>query len=287
MVWLIGNKGMLGREVEELFQKKSVPYIATDMDVDILKAEELKAFSTGKNINWIVNCSAYTAVDLAEDEKEKAFAVNGQGIENIANIASELNAKMIHISTDYVYSGEKKGIYLENDPVRPIGVYGASKLDGEKKLSEILKEKFIIRISWLFGKHGGNFVSTMLGLFKEREELSVVADQKGSPTYTADLATLILKIISNNSEDYGVYHYSNEGFTTWHEFALAIMEKAKKVWPNKLKTKHIKPISTEEYPAKAKRPINSCMSKEKIKKAFKIKIPTWEDALERYLKELS
>jgi dTDP-4-dehydrorhamnose reductase len=286
MIWLIGNKGMLGTDVENLLKNESIPYIASDKETDINDFLALQKFLAGKNISWIINCSAYTAVDRAEDEQEIALKINSHGVLNIAEIAKDKNAKLIHISTDYVFNGEKDGAYIETDITDPVNAYGKSKLCGEQKITDIIKNYFIIRISWLFGKNGNNFIYTMLRLFKERDEISVVADQSGSPTYTVDAAGLIIKIITENSDRYGIYHYTNEGLTSWHEFSTQIYSQAKELG---LITKNVKiiPITTEQYPTKAKRPKNSYMSKDKIKNTFMIQIPEWQDALKRFLNEIN
>lgn len=286
MIWLIGNNGMLGADVQYLLKDGSIPFIASDKEIDITDFEALKRFCAGKNISWIINCSAYTAVDKAEDEPGTAIKINSDGVLNIAKIAKEKDAALIHLSTDYVFNGEKKGEYTETDFTDPVSAYGRSKLLGEKNITDTIKKFFIIRISWLFGKNGNNFVHTMLRLFNDRDEVKVVADQSGSPTYTADTAGLILKIVNENSDRYGIYHYTNEGRTTWHEFAAQIYKQASALGLIKKNVK-ITPITTEQYPTKARRPQNSCMSKDKIKNTFHIQIPDWKDALNRFLNELN
>ena len=286
MIWLIGNKGMLGNDVEILLRKEGLDFIATDMDIDITDYELLNRFAERKRIDWIINCSAYTAVDKAEDEPEKAFKINADGVKNIAKVAMFKNARLIHISTDYVFNGRKKKPYTESDPPNPIGVYGKSKLLGEENIKSVLASYFIIRTAWLYGKNGNNFVNTMLKLFNIRDEVKVVSDQFGSPTYTVDLAKLILKIIENNSENYGIYHFTNEGKISWFDFASKIYEIAKEIGTVKKEVKVI-PISNYEYTTKAKRPIDSYMSKEKVKEAFGIKIRPWDKALREFLLSLN
>ncbi len=287
MVWLIGNKGMLGTDVEEELNRSGIDFIGTDKEIDITNLNELLAFANGKDINWIINCSAYTAVDMAEDELEKAFLVNDTGVGNISTVAKDIGAKLIHISTDYVFDGEKKDYYTEEDETNPIGIYGKSKLAGEMRIKEIFDRFFIIRIAWLYGKHGKNFPYTMLRLFRERDELNIVSDQKGTPTYTKSVAEAIIRIIQNESEVFGIYHFTNEGETNWYEFARTILEMGKEQGLiDKDKNVNINPISTEEYPTKAKRPKNSRLSKEKLKRTFNINILNWEQALEEFIKEI-
>lgn len=276
---------MLGSDIElELIEKK-LPYYSSDIEIDITNLSNLREFVKDKKIDWIINCSAYTAVDRAEDEKDIAFKINSEGVYNIAAIAKEIGSKLIHISTDYVFNGEKKNPYSESDQPNPIGVYGRSKLEGERKIRELIENYFIIRTSWLYGKHGNNFVHTMIRLFNERDKLNVVSDQFGSPTWTKDLAGFILKIVVEDSSAYGIYHYSNEGIATWFEFAEKIYFFAKKN-NQVLSDTVISPIMTDQYPTKAKRPVNSCLSKEKAKMVFNISIPEWQESLLIFMKEL-
>ena len=244
MIWLVGNKGMLGREVESLPQNKELPYIASDQEIDITNLDELRIFSADKPISWIINCAAYTAVDKAEDEPvpDLAFKINAAGPHNIAEIANNKGAKLIHLSTDYVFDGTKTGAYVETDPPHPLGVYAQSKYQGEVNFAETLSEYFIIRTAWLYGKQGNNFVTTMLRLFKERDEVSVVGDQWGSPTYAPDLAAVILKIISLNSDAYGIYNFTNEGKITWYDFAQEIHRICCSTKNSKLKTQNLRSL---------------------------------------------
>lgn len=285
MIWLIGNRGMLGSDVESLLKQNKLEYMSSDLEVDITSIEQLRNFVSGKKIDSIINCAAYTAVDRAEDEPDKAFKINAEGASNIARIAKEKNAVLIHISTDYVFDGEKQGPYTEEDEPNPTGVYGKSKHQGELHIQNILKQYYIIRTAWLYGLHGNNFVYTMLTLFKEKESLKVVSDQWGSPTYTKDLAEAIIKIVKRNSSDYGIYHFTNEGKTNWFEFSKSIYTRAKE---KGIITRDIDllPVKTSEYPTKAKRPQNSYLSKEKIKAVFDIHIMHWEDALNIFLNKV-
>jgi len=290
MIWLIGNKGMLGQDVEKLFKRKRLSYLASDKEVDITDYPILQEFTKNIKLAWIINCSGYTEVDKAEKEIEKAFLINRDGVRNISKIAIEKQAKLIHISTDYVFNGEKKFhlSYTEDDKTGPINLYGESKLAGEREIKENLKEYFIIRTAWLYGMGGKNFVFTMLKLFKEKEEIKVISDQWGSPTYTVDLAEVILKIINNDSDSFGIYHFTNEGVTNWYEFAREIYRKSKKLGIiDSIKEVEIRAIETKEYSTPAQRPKWSWLSKEKIKRELSLDIRNWEDALTDFLSFLS
>jgi dTDP-4-dehydrorhamnose reductase len=234
----------------------------------------------------VVNCAAYTAVDKAEEESARAFQLNAAGVRNVAEVANENGSKLIHISTDYVFDGGKEGAYVEEDPTGPLGVYGRSKLEGERFVAGLVRPHFIIRTAWLYGKYGPNFVSTMLRLFKERRVVRVVNDQRGSPTYAADLAGALLEVVVSDSSLFGVYHYTNAGETTWYGFAKAILGGARAL--GLLDTDvDVQPIRTDEYPTKTRRPKNSVLSKEKIARAFGLKIRNWDEALEEYLRSLA
>ena len=273
---------MLGTDVEILLKNEGMDYIASDQEIDITNVDELQKFAQSKPITWIVNCAAYTAVDKAEDEPELAFKINAEGPENIAEIAKQKGAKLIHISTDYVFDGTKKDAYTETDTPNPLGVYGKSKLQGEINIQRTLKEYFILRTAWLYGKHGNNFIYTMLRLFKERDEIRVVGDQFGAPTYAPDLAQAIIKIIQINSETYGIYHFTSEGKTTWYDFACQIYNTSKQQGILTKDTALLK-ITTDQYPTKAKRPQNSYLSKEKIQKVFNVDVQPWQHGLNDFL----
>ncbi|MBN2157856.1 MAG: dTDP-4-dehydrorhamnose reductase [Spirochaetes bacterium] len=286
MIWLIGNKGMLGADVEEEIQRRALRYVATDIDVDITDEERVRDFLREKDPDWIINCAAYTAVDKAEDEPERAFAINSTGIANIARCVGSGKSRIIHVSTDYVFDGLTTAEYSEDEPTSPLGVYGRSKLEGERLLKEYAAAHFIIRTAWLYGRHGRNFVYTMIKLFGEKDEVRVVADQWGSPTWSADLARMIVQIISSDSRSYGVYHYTNEGRASWHEFAREIYAISKKEGLVD-RAVDITAIRTEEYPTRAARPKNSYLSKNKIKRIFNIKIPSWKESLDSFIKDIS
>ncbi len=286
MIWLIGNKGMLGNDVEKLLKERELTYWSSDKEVDISDYKALEKFGKDKKIKWIINCSGYTKVDKAEEEIDEAFRINKEGVRNIALFSAERQIRLIHISADYVFDGrqERTAAYSEDDKTNPINIYGKSKLAGEEEIKKILGEYFIIRTAWLYGLQGKNFVYTMLRLFKERDVVKVVEDQWGSPTYTVDLAGAILKIIEDDSVSCGIYHFTNEGMISWYEFARTIYKKAKRLGliedNKKVETQ---PIKTEDYPTAARRPEYSVLSKKKIKKEFILKIRNWDEALENFL----
>lgn len=285
MIWLIGNKGMLGSDVQVLLKKKSIPYLASDKEVDICDLAQLKKLAHGKKIKWIINCSAYTAVDLAEDEEEAAYRINRDGVRNIALVAKDLNAKLIHISTDYVFDGTKGRGYTEDDEPNPASVYGKSKLAGEIEIKNVLKEYFIIRTAWLYGRGGKNFVSTMLKLFNERDEVKVVNDQFGSPTSSVNLARAIVEIVVGNEAKFGIYNFTDDGRISWHDFAVYIYNEAKGLGLVKRDVK-ILPIPTSEYKTKAIRPANSYLLKDKLKNELGVEILDWKTALHNFMNKL-
>ena len=291
MIWLIGNKGMLGNDVEKLLKERGLTYWASDKEVDISDYKALEKFGKDKKIKWVINCAGYTKVDKAEEEIDEAFRINKDGVRNIALFSAKRQIRLIHISTDYVFDGrQEEGVvaYSEDDKTNPINIYGRSKLAGEEEIKKILEKYFIIRTSWLYGLQGNNFIYTMLRLFKERNLVKVVDDQWGSPTYTVDLAEAILKIIEDDSVNYGIYHFTNEGMTSWYEFARTIYKKAKRLGLlERNKKVEIQPIKTEDYPTAARRPGYSVLSKEKIKREFNLKIRDWNEALEDFLVSLS
>lgn len=225
---------------------------------------------------FCINCAAYTAVDKAESEQEKAFLINGEAVGNLASLCKGFNTKFIHISTDYVFNGTSSTPYREEDTVDPVNAYGASKLRGEELTMKNNPDSIIIRTSWVFSSLGNNFVKTMLRLMSERESLNVVCDQQGCPTYAADLASAIMKFVGNKEVKGGIYNYCNDGVTTWFDFAAAIKELAGK-------TTTINPIPTSEFPTPAKRPQYSVLDTGKIRSALNITIPNWRDALQRCL----
>jgi len=281
-ILLTGAHGMLAADVK-LLKPAGIALIETDVaELDITNADAVDAFCARNRPDLVLNCAAYTAVDKAEDEPDLAIKINADGPRNIAEIAKIKGAKLIHISTDYVFDGTKEGAYVETDIPNPLGVYGKSKLQGEVDIQKTLKEHFIVRTAWLYGIHGNNFVDTMLRLFKERDEVRVVGDQYGSPTYAPDLAAAILKIVNLNTDAYGAYHFTNEGKISWHDFACEIHGIAQE---RKLLAKEVRiqRIFTEDYPTKAQRPKNSFLSKDKIINTFNISIRKWETGLAEFM----
>lgn len=276
-VLVTGIKGQLGFDVIKVLKERGIESVGADLEeFDVTNREQTRSFIMQHKPDAVIHCSAYTAVDKAEDDKEFVYDVNVNGPKYIAEVCRELDAKMIYISTDYVFPGEGQQFYEVDDATGPESQYGITKLAGEKEVQKLLDKYFIVRISWVFGVNGNNFVKTMLRLGKERDEISVVYDQVGSPTYTADLAVLLCDMVV--TEKYGVYHATNEGVCSWADFTKEIFKIAG------YDTK-VKPVTTEEYGAKAKRPKNSRMSKEKLVENGFHKLPTWQDALQRYIKQ--
>jgi dTDP-4-dehydrorhamnose reductase len=288
MVWIIGNKGMLGAELSLALERAGLERAGSDREVDIMDGAALESFAEGKPVKWMVNCAAYTAVDKAEDEPELCRRLNVDGAAEIAKLAERIGAKLIHISTDYVFDGKSERPYREEDETNPVSVYGMTKRDGEAEVLKNCKKLYIIRTSWLYGKHGNSFVRTMLRLMNERDCLRVVHDQRGSPTWAYNLAEIIIYLIetvdSGKSIPYGIYHYTNEGNTTWHEFAKAIYEEGRSLGMI-MKECAVIPCTTGEYPAKAKRPAYSALDKTKIKNALAIDVPDWRISLREFLNE--
>jgi dTDP-4-dehydrorhamnose reductase len=286
---VIGSKGQLGWELCRQGKERGFNLVPLDLpEFDITDQSAVSSTVPRSNADLVVNAAAYTAVDKAESEPDLAFAVNRDGPSYLAMACAEIGIPLIHVSTDYVFDGCKEGPYLETDQVCPIGVYGKSKAAGEEKVRRRLKEHIILRSSWLYGVHGNNFVKTMLRLGKEKQELSVVDDQYGCPTFAADLAEAILTISSSigrgQNISWGTYHYCGSGNTTWYGFASKIFEIAKDY--DTLKLKKVIPISTLEYPTPASRPENSIMDCSSLKQNFNISPPEWQDSLEVMLQRL-
>ena len=242
------------------------------MRTDICDKAQLTEYVHANGIGYILNCAAYTAVDKAEDDAERCMRINRDAVRNISEVASEHGAHVIHISTDYVFDGRGQRPYREDDPTAPTSVYGRTKLAGEQALQEVLPDAVIIRTAWLYSEVGQNFVKTMLRLGAERSEVSVVADQVGTPTYAGDLADAMLKILAHPVWAPGIYHFSNEGVCSWYDFARKIMEIGGR-------TCMLHPITTDEYPTRATRPAYSVLDKTKIKQVFGLRIPAWEESL--------
>lgn len=280
-ILITGANGMLAKAVRQRFAKEEL--ILTDVvedesikKLDITNLESVTDFVSNCKPDVIINCAAYTAVDNAEKDLDLARKINADGPKNLAIAAKKVGSKLVHISTDYVFGGDLSldNIYFEDDEKNPQTVYGLTKLEGEEAIKENMEDYYIFRTAWLYGD-GKNFVRTMLKLGREKEQVNVVADQHGSPTYTVDLADFIHQALEKQIP-YGIYHATNLGFTTWYDFTRKIYEIANI-------TCEVNPVTTEEYPKPAKRPANSMLSKEKALNAG-IEIPSWEDALTRYLK---
>ena len=277
-VLVTGTKGQLGYDVVNELEKRGHTAVAVDIEeMDITDAVSVERVITEAEVEAVVPCAAYTAVDAAEDNVEICRRVNAEGTENIAKVCKKLDLKMIYISTDYVFDGEGERPWEPDDERHPLNVYGQTKYEGELAVEKYLEKYFIVRIAWVFGVNGKNFIKTMLKLSETHEELNVVDDQVGSPTYTYDLAVLLVDMVE--SDKYGRYHATNEGLCTWYEFAKEIFRQAG------VEVK-VNPVTSDMFPAKAKRPKNSRMSKEKLDANGFHRLPTWQDALERYLSEI-
>lgn len=278
-ILVTGVKGQLGHDmVNELTKRGHIPIGVDVEEMDITDAAAVEKEMKKEPLDAVIHCAAYTAVDAAEDHQEICMQVNAEGTRNIARVCQELDIKMVYISTDYVFDGEGERPWEPDDPRNPLNVYGESKYQGELAVEEYLEKYFIVRIAWVFGVNGKNFIKTMLRLSENQKEINVVNDQTGSPTYTYDLAVLLADMVE--TEKYGKYHATNEGLCTWYEFATEIFKQAG------VEVK-LNPVSSEEFPAKAKRPHNSRMDKSKLTKNGFLRLPSWQDALKRYLEVLS
>lgn len=277
-VFVTGVRGQLGYDVVKELEKRGMEAVGVDIqEMDITDKHSVDSVIGEAAPDAVIHCAAYTAVDAAEDNEELCRRVNAEGTQNIANKCKKLNIPMIYISTDYVFDGEGTRPWEPEDERNPLNIYGQTKYEGELAVQNTLEKYFIVRIAWVFGLNGKNFVKTMLNLGKTRDHLTVVNDQFGSPTYTYDLARLLVDMIG--TDKYGVYHATNEGICTWYEFACEIFRMAG------VDVK-VDPVTADQYPAKAKRPSNSRMSKEKLTENGFEKLPTWQDALKRYLEVL-
>lgn len=277
-VLVTGVKGQLGYDVVNELEKRGHEAVGVDIqEMDITDAESVKAVIGEAAPDAVIHCAAYTAVDAAEDNVDICRKVNADGTQYIANMCKTLDIPMIYISTDYVFDGQGERPWLPDDDRAPLNVYGQTKYEGELAVQNTLDKYFIVRIAWVFGVNGKNFIKTMLNLGKTRDKLTVVNDQFGSPTYTYDLARLLVDMIQ--TDKYGIYHATNEGICTWYEFACEIFRQTG------LKVE-VSPVTADQYPAKAKRPSNSRMSKEKLDENGFERLPSWQDALGRYLKEI-
>ena len=278
-ILVTGVKGQLGYDVCRILSVRGIENRGVDIeDFDITDQEAVNAYIENYRPDAVIHCSAFTAVDKAEDAEELCKRVNADGARNMAKAAESVGAKIMYISTDYVFPGTGEQFYTPDDPTGPLSVYGKTKLMGEDAVRAASDRHFIVRISWVFGKNGNNFVKTMLRLGETKTDLNVVCDQIGSPTYTYDLSRLLCDMIV--TEKYGTYHATNEGVCSWAEFAAEIMKQGDKATV-------IHPIPSSEYPTRASRPLNSRMSKDKLEENGFARLPHWKDALTRYLCELS
>jgi dTDP-4-dehydrorhamnose reductase len=271
---VFGASGQLGNCLKKVAEEKGIDeiYFPHESEANILDKDAIRAIFEKYKPAYAINCAAYTAVDKAEDELDLARKINKTGAENLAEACKAYQTIFVHISTDFVFKGDTPNPLVEDDITDPISVYGLTKLEGEQDIIRITNEYFILRTSWLYSEFGNNFVKTMLKLGAERDMLKIIADQAGTPTYGIDLAGCVLDIITSSSKAYGIYHYSNEGVTSWYDFAKGIFDLS----GTKVK---VLPIRTAEYPTKATRPAYSVMDKTKIKTTFGMEIPYWRDSL--------
>jgi len=279
---IFGASGQLGHCIKKVTEERNIGgYIFPDEgEADILDAVGLQKLFEKHQPDFAVNCAAYTAVDKAEDDIDRARQINCTGAENLARLTKQFNCSLIHISTDFVFEGNTPQLLSEGDAAHPINVYGLTKLEGEQAILKETDRYFILRTSWLYSEYGNNFVKTMLRLGDEKPELRVIADQVGTPTYAIDLAKVIVDIVSADSTQYGLYHYSNEGVTSWYDFAVAVFDIAG------LSTQ-VFPVKTSEYVTRAVRPKFSVMDKSKIKETFNIAIPYWRESLVKCINVLN
>ncbi|OLR60195.1 dTDP-4-dehydrorhamnose reductase [Anaerostipes sp. 494a] len=277
-VFVTGVKGQLGHDVMNELKKREIHAIGVDIDeMDITDADQVEKVIRDAAPDAVIHCAAYTAVDAAEENVDICRKVNAQGTENIAKVCETLDIKMMYISTDYVFNGQGERPWEPDDEREPLNVYGQTKYEGELAVEKYVKKFFTVRIAWVFGINGKNFIKTMLNLGKTHDKLTVVNDQTGSPTYTYDLARLLVDMIQ--TEKYGRYHATNEGLCTWYEFACEIFKQAGM-------DVSVSPVTSDEYLSKAKRPANSRMDKSKLAENGFQPLPEWQDALKRYLKEI-
>ncbi|WDZ99932.1 dTDP-4-dehydrorhamnose reductase [Mucilaginibacter sp. SJ] len=281
-VIVFGASGQLGNCLKKVAEERGIDYVhfLPEDEANILREDLLDIVFEKYKPTFAINCAAYTAVDKAEDEVDLARAINKTGAANLAKHCKVYGAALVQISTDFIFKGDVALPLTEEAFAEPISVYGVTKLEGEQAIAEIIDEYYTIRTSWLYSEYGNNFVKTMLKLGSERDELKIIADQVGTPTYAIDLAGVILDIIVSEKKAYGIYHYSNEGVTSWYDFAKGIFD----ISGTDIK---VYPIRTSEFPTKARRPAFSVMDKAKIKKTFNIKIPYWRDSLNVCIERLA
>ncbi|MBF00401.1 dTDP-4-dehydrorhamnose reductase [Flavobacterium coralii] len=279
VVLVTGASGQLGQALKAQANRyDNLTFVfKTSAEADITDRQQLEQVFNEVKPNFCINAAAYTAVDKAESEPEKAYAINVTGAKNLAEVCLQFNTTLLHISTDFVFDGNKYTPYTEDDATNPQGVYGKTKREGEQEIENILPQHYIIRTSWLYSEYGNNFMKTMLRLAAERDKLGVVNDQTGTPTNANDLAEVLIEIVLSGKKAYGIYHYSNEGVATWYEFAGEIF-RINNVLID------LQPIPTSAYPTPAKRPAYSVMDKSRIKEVFGLSIKGWQESLAAVLK---
>lgn len=273
-ILVTGSNGQLGKEFQQIavsFPQLNFIFLSKE-DLPVHNFDGVRTFFREQHPQYVINCAAYTAVDKAEQEKELAFQINAEAVGVLAAVCKEYHTKFIHISTDYIFDGTNSIPYKEDSPTNPQSIYGASKLEGEKQALQFNPDSIIIRTSWVYSAFGKNFVKTMVKLLREKEEINVVNDQFGSPTYAADLAEAIMQIISEAQWQPGIYHYSNDGVISWYQFVEYIKELSGSLCK-------INPISTSHYPTPAKRPAYSALDKRKIQEVYGCRIKNWQDSL--------
>ena len=276
-ILVTGVKGQLGYDVVKALESRGYQPVGVDREeMDLMNNNMIQNFIMNLKPEAIIHCAAYTAVDQAEEEVEICYQINAEAVKVIAECAKTLDIPMIYISTDYVFDGTKASEYVETDIPNPINVYGASKLKGEQYVQQLLEKFYIVRISWVFGINGNNFIKTMQRLGNEQDQLNIIHDQVGSPTYTAHLAPLLVDMIE--TDQYGIYHATNEEYCSWYEFADEIFKQSQL-------DVTLHPITTDQYKTKAKRPLNSQMSKQKLSDYGFHRLPTWQEALKNYLNQ--
>jgi dTDP-4-dehydrorhamnose reductase len=289
-IMVVGAAGQVGKDIVELAFKLNINIVAyprETLDITDLSAVQ-EAVASHPDLTCLINAAAYTAVDLAEDNVEQAYAINADAVENLAIVCQQYDIPLIHLSTDYVFSGEKSEPYNEEDETGAKSIYGASKLEGEQIIQSIMEKYIILRVSWVFGQYGKNFVKTIIRLAKEREELSIVADQWGNPTAAADIARVLLQLaeqIQQGNTAWGIYHYCGDGAVSWYQFAEKIVELEK--MKTSLKLQSLLPITSDKYPTKALRPMNSRLNCDKIRQNFAIEQRSWLEYLKTICEETS
>lgn len=283
-ILVTGSTGQLGSETVTMLKENSIDVTGMNSkELDFCQPTKVRKLVAEFNADWVINCAAYTKVDLAEQEKEKAFQINRNAVAALAEGVKDSNGRLIHISTDFIFDGKQSNPYTEDDEPNPLGVYGASKLAGEEAVLDILPDAVIIRTSWVYGAHGNNFVKTMLNLAAEKDEIRVVDDQVGSPTWTRDISQAVCDLV--NSRASGIYNFSNEGVASWYDLAHEVIANARR-YGMPVKVKRVSPIPSSEYATLAKRPQYSVLSKRKIRGVLGYEIPHWLDSLSNMLSQM-